>query len=218
MELISQIISKVGIAAFGVAVIILVVFLFWVAKMMFKYRKDFKNIIDAQVEKENKKKELNKTVEDSRTKIKTLQEMFDNMKGSINDIEKEINQIKDNRIHDREQSFEIQKELTGLIKGINNSNTIKEKQIDSLMAASRELLADKINQKYKYYISINGIPEDEYDEFESLHQASNGVYGNHHGDAKFNYCIENLKVIPVKAKLVSADDKYDEHTIDTLND
>lgn len=69
---------------------------------------------------------------------------------------------------------------------------------------TKESLADKINQKYKHYIAINGIPEDEVDEFVSLHQAYNGVGGNHHGDAKFNYCMEHLPIIPVEVKL-----KYD---------
>ena len=62
-------------------------------------------------------------------------------------------------------------------------------------------LAEKINEKYKYYISINGIPEDEYDEFVSMHKAYNGVGGNHHGDAKFEYCIEHLPIIPVETRL-----------------
>ncbi len=79
-------------------------------------------------------------------------------------------------------------------------------QIDSLIVANKEMLAEKINEKYKYYISIKGIPEDEYDEFVALHSAYNGVGGNHHGDAKFNYCMEHLTVIPVKTKLVYAEE------------
>ena len=68
------------------------------------------------------------------------------------------------------------------------------------------MLAEKINEKYKYYISIKGIPEDEYDEFVSLHKAYNGVGGNHHGDAKFQYCIDHLPIIPVETKLAYKDE------------
>jgi hypothetical protein len=75
-------------------------------------------------------------------------------------------------------------------------------KINSLIEAQKEMLAEKINEKYKYYLSIKGIPEDEYDEFVSLHTAYKGVGGNHHGDAKFNYCIEHLPIIPVETKLV----------------
>ena len=74
--------------------------------------------------------------------------------------------------------------------------------IDALLVAQKEMMAEKINEKYKHYIRINGIPEDEKDEFISLHDAYKGVGGNHHGDEKFNYCIEHLKVIPVETKLI----------------
>lgn len=100
----------------------------------------------------------------------------------------------ESRIKDREQSLEIQKEL-------RNSISVRDEQINALVDANKEMLAEKINEKYKYYISINGIPEDEYDEFVSMHKAYNGVGGNHHGDAKFEYCIEHLPIIPVETRL-----------------
>ena len=70
------------------------------------------------------------------------------------------------------------------------------------MLAQREVLADKINQKYKYYISIKGIPEDEVDEFTNLHAAYKGCGGNHSGDAKYAYCMNHLPVIPVTTQLL----------------
>ena len=107
----------------------------------------------------------------------------------------EMSKFTENRIHDRKQSLQIQKEL-------NESIYCRDAQIEALVIANKEMLAEKINEKYKYYISIKGIPEDEYDEFVSLHNAYNGVGGNHHGDAKFEYCIEHLPIIPVETKLV----------------
>lgn len=71
--------------------------------------------------------------------------------------------------------------------------------------ATREVLGDRINEKYKYYLKIKGIPEDEVDEFANLHAAYKGVGGNHTGDAKYNYCINNLAIIPVEVEL-----KFDE--------
>ena len=84
------------------------------------------------------------------------------------------------------------------------------KKIDSLITAQKEMLAEKINEKYKYYLSIKGIPEDEYDEFVTLHTAYNGVGGNHHGDAKFEYCINHLPIIPVETKLIIEENDNDE--------
>ena len=112
----------------------------------------------------------------------------------------EMINFSNNRINDRQQSLQIQKEL-------KDSIVARDVQIDSLITANKEMLAEKINEKYKYYISIQGIPEDEYDEFVSLHSAYNGVGGNHHGDAKFQYCIEHLPIIPVETKLVYKDDE-----------
>lgn len=112
----------------------------------------------------------------------------------------EMTKYSNNRTNDRRQSLQIQKEL-------KNSIADRDVQINALVVANKEMLAEKINEKYKYYISIQGIPEDEYDEFVSLHSAYNGVGGNHHGDAKFQYCIEHLPIIPVKTKLVYKTDE-----------
>ena len=101
-----------------------------------------------------------------------------------------------------ETSKQIRDELTETIKKLVKDNQEKSKQINSLIVANKEILAEKINEKYKYYISIKGIPEDEYDEFVGMHKAYNGVGGNSNGDAKFEYCIEHLPIIPVETKLV----------------
>lgn len=107
----------------------------------------------------------------------------------------EMTKFANNRVDDRQQSLEIQKEL-------KDSIASRDLQIESLVTANKEMLAEKINEKYKYYISIGGIPEDEYDEFVNMHDAYNGVGGNHHGDAKFEYCIKHLPIIPVETKLI----------------
>ena len=124
---------------------------------------------------------LNSYMEESRRDRKALHDEMTNYSNS--------------RINDRKQSLQIQKEL-------KDSIAARDVQISALVTANKEMLAEKINEKYKYYISINGIPEDEYDEFVPLHEAYNGVGGNHHGDAKFEYCIEHLPIIPVETKLV----------------
>lgn len=128
---------------------------------------------------------------------------MDEVKTLISETQSEIQKFYENRIHDREQSRKIQKDLTDSIKSIVERNTIKDQQMDNLMAAQREVLADKINEKYKYYISIKGIPEDEIEEFTNLHTAYKAIGGNHSGDAKYEYCINHLPVLPVKTKLIT---------------
>lgn len=150
-------------------------------------------------------------LDDVQQSIKHDERIQENLDSCINEIRESlektqdaITQFAENRIHDREQSFKIQKELTTSITKLAESDSSRDEQINNIMWAQKESLADKINQKYKHYISINGIPEDEVDEFVSLHQAYNKIGGNHHGDAKFNYCMEHLPIIPVEVKL-----KYD---------
>lgn len=115
------------------------------------------------------------------------------------EFRKNLNDYMEESRKDRKALHEIQKEL-------KESVSVREEQINALVTANKEMLAEKINEKYKYYISIGGIPEDEYDEFVSMHKAYNGVGGNHHGDAKFEYCKEHLPVIPVEKRL-----KYKKH-------
>ena len=196
MDWLLELASKVGGSVFIIAFIIFLAFLIYAIRLLFKYRKSIKGAIESWIERENEKEELKKTVSQNKKDIQALKEKTDT--------------YCDNRVHDREQSFEIQKQLTASITKLTDAidriedfNTTKEKQLDNLIAAQKEMLAEKINEKYKYYLSIDGIPEDEYDEFVSLHAAYKSTGGNHHGDAKFEYCINHLKVIPVETKLVT---------------
>ena len=69
---------------------------------------------------------------------------------------------------EHELLIQTSQRLAALQKQQLEYNSNKDKQIDNLMVAQREVLADRINEKYKYYISIKGIPEDEVDEFTNL--------------------------------------------------
>lgn len=133
-----------------------------------------------------------------------LDNCMEEIRNSLSETQEAIKKFAENRVHDREQSFAIQKELTDSISKIACGNENRDKQMENIITSEKESLADRINQKYKHYLSINGIPEDEVDEFVSLHAAYKAVGGNHHGDAKFNYCMEHLPIIPVEVKL-----KYD---------
>lgn len=177
--------------------ITIVMFIVW---FLVKNRKMISDLFNDLYNRKKNKEELLQTIKDNQADIKVIME---------------------NRIHDREQSFAIQKELTdaqnklsykqselsNLISENIKSGVSRDKQIASLMLANKELLAEKINEKYKFYISIKGIPEDEVDEFTNLHTAYKGCGGNHSGDAKYEYVIEHLPVIPVETKLIFGKEK-----------
>lgn len=180
-------------------------------KWMRKQREEHNLLIQTSQNLADLQKQHNHDVEESNTHDENIKEKLSTfmteIKSSVAETQLEIKQFTENRINDRKQSLAIQKELTDSIKNIVEYNFNKDKQIDNLMAAQREVLADKINEKYKYYISIKGIPEDEVDEFTNLHTAYKGVGGNHSGDAKYEYCMNHLEVIPVKTKLILNGDK-----------
>lgn len=167
-------------------------------ELLLKTANDLKDLSARHLE------DVNQSIKYDEKIQKNLDSCINEIRESLEKMQDTITQFAENRVHDREQSFAIQKELTSSIAKLAKSDSSRDEQINNIMWAQKESLADKINQKYKHYIAINGIPEDEVDEFVSLHQAYNGVGGNHHGDAKFNYCKEHLPIIPVEVKL-----KYD---------
>ena len=164
-------------------------------KLLIETANGLKSLNERHEESVKQSIEHDKKVQDN------LDTCMNEIMASITDTQESIRQFAENRIHDRQQSFEIQKELTNSIGKIVEGNDSRDKQIENLIISQKEELADRINQKYKYYLSINGIPEDETDEFISLHAAYKAIGGNHHGDAKFNYCMEHLPIIPVEVKL-----------------
>lgn len=190
-ELITKYLENINPMIIFVAFAILI----GVCWIVFKNRKVISEFFNDLYNRRKNKEELLQTIKDNQTDIKTIME---------------------NRVHDREQSLSIQKELTEAQNKLSNkqselsslisenikSGVSRDKQIASLMLANKELLAEKINEKYKFYISIKGIPEDEVDEFTNLHTAYKGCGGNHSGDAKYEYVIEHLPVIPVETKLI----------------
>ena len=149
----------------------------------------------AKTTAENLDKLQKRQTEDEEEFRNNLNDYMEESRRDRKALHDEMTKFTNNRINDRKQSLEIQKEL-------KDSIAVRDVQIGALVTANKEMLAEKINEKYKYYISIGGIPEDEYDEFVGMHKAYNGVGGNSHGDAKFQYCMEHLPIIPVNTKLV----------------
>lgn len=107
---------------------------------------------------------------------------FLDLEERIENLESSAKHFHTDRIHDREQSREVQKALLAAI--------------ESIKIANRVSLGDRINERYKYYTKIQGIPEDELDEFVNLHDAYNGVGGNHGGDKKFEKAMK-YRIIPL---------------------
>ena len=116
------------------------------------------------------------------------------MRDAIESLTNQMNQYSENRIHDREQSREIQQQL-------NERSDDRDKKIEALMLGNMELLGDKIDQRFSKYVSLDGIPESEVEEFDGIFAAYKALKGNHKREEKYKYVKNHMKVIPVESKL-----------------
>ena len=144
---------------------------------------------------------LMETIKNDKELREALNSFIQEVKESLSETKLSINQFTENRIHDRAQSLDIQKELTDSIKILADGQKERDAQITALMCGSKELLGDRIDEKYSRYIALGGIPENEVDEFEDLHSAYKQLNGNHTRDSKYRYVREQLPVIPVTTTL-----------------
>ena len=110
---------------------------------------------------------------------KNKEELLQTIKNNQADIKK----IMDNRIHDREQSIAIQKELTDAQNKLSESLSNISKKIDDMQRNTDERfieserrnnkriraeLKDKISQSYRYYHSLGKINDMELEALEDL--------------------------------------------------
>lgn len=116
------------------------------------------------------------------------------MRDSIESLTEQMNQYAENRVHDREQSREIQRQL-------NERSDDRDKKIEALMLGNMELLGDKIDQRFSRYVALDGIPENEVEEFDGIFAAYKALNGNHKREEKYKYVKNHMKVIPVEAKI-----------------
>lgn len=123
-----------------------------------------------------------------------LQAFTTEVRDAIDRLNTQMKQYNDNRVHDRAQSFEIQRQL-------NERSDDRDKKIESLMIGSMELLGDKIDQRFSRYVALDGIPENEVEEFDGIFAAYKGLGGNHKRAEKYKYVKDHMKVIPVESKL-----------------
>lgn len=79
--------------------------------------------------------------------------------------------------------------LVELEKSVTEIKTLSETQ----SVALKVILANELNRKYRYYLELGYIPDEEFDEYVDNHDAYKALGGNHTGDAKFNYIMEHLE-------------------------
>lgn len=153
-----------------------------------QHTKDIKEFKDSQTEN------VNQSIRHDEIIKEELKSFIDEIRSSIVSLTNQMNQYSENRIHDREQSFEIQRQL-------NKRSDDRDKKIEALMLGNMELLGDKIDQRFSRYVALDGIPENEVEEFDGIFAAYKALNGNHKREEKYKYVKNHMKVIPVEAKI-----------------
>ncbi|MBD5537879.1 MAG: hypothetical protein HDQ99_19950 [Lachnospiraceae bacterium] len=112
-----------------------------------------------------------------------LSAFMSEIKTSISETQSELKQFAENRVHDREQSFKIQKELTDSQNNLAESLSSISKKIDKMQHITelrfkeseeknnkriRAELKDKISQSYRYYHELRKINDMELEALEDL--------------------------------------------------
>lgn len=134
MDWLLQLASKVGGSVFIIAFLIFLAFLIYIIRLLFKYRKSLKGAIESWIERENEKEELKRTVSQNKEDIQTLK--------------KKTDIYSDNRIHDREQSFEIQRQLNTAIETLSQKlDDMTERENER----QRAKLKDRIGEMYSCF-------------------------------------------------------------------
>lgn len=112
---------------------ILIIFI-WLVGVLIKHRKDIMTALNQWAKRKQEKDELLKIIYSTKEKVE---------------------QYAENRVHDREQSFEIQRQLTDSINALSDKldamnlkqNELEEKHRKRIRAEMK----DKISQLYRYY-------------------------------------------------------------------
>lgn len=143
-----------------------------------------------------------KSAKDDRGLEMAFEVFIDEVRESFDQVHKKFEEINDAQLKRKEQSLEMQRQLTESIKQLVVSQTSSDEKISALMCGSKELLGNTIDERYAKYIKLGGIPENEIDEFDSIFDAYKGLNGNHGRETKYEYVKNHLPVIPVKTELV----------------
>lgn len=142
-----------------IAAIIILIFLCWI---LIKNRKIISELFNDIYSRKRSREEILQTIKSNQAAIR---------------------EIMSNRIHDREQSFAIQKELTDAQNKLSESLSDISRKIDDMQRNTdrrfveteqrnnkriRAELKDKISQSYRYYHSLGQINDMELEALEDL--------------------------------------------------
>lgn len=145
------------------------------------------------------KKCLDDFIEESSAKNEKIRK---DLTDSVSKIEKSVEKMYEDNLSYRDKSRDIRNNYDDRIQEVVESNKERDELILAIANGNKELLGDKIDQKFDKYVNLDGIPENEVGEFESMCQAYFRLKGNHNRKRKYDHVKNRMKIIPVKTNLV----------------
>lgn len=129
-------------------------------------------------------------------------ELRNDLNNSVREMKKIVDKVYSDNLSYRNKSETIRNNMNEKIRNIVESNDDRDNLIKAIANGNKELLGDKIDQKFDKYIKLCGIPANEVDEFESMCQAYFSLNGNHNRKKKYDYVTKRMQVIPVETNLL----------------
>lgn len=120
----------------------------------------------------------------------------------VSKIEQSIDKIHEDNLSHWETSKTARSNIDNRFQKMIDSNAERDELIKAIADGNKELLGDKIDQKFDKYTKLCGIPANEVDEFESMCQAYFKLHGNHNRKKKYDYVTKRMSVIPVETNLI----------------
>lgn len=110
----------------------------------------------------------------------------------VSKIEQSIDKMHEDNLSHWETSKTARSNIDNRFQKMIDSNAERDELIKAIADGNKELLGDKIDQKFDKYTKLCGIPANEVDEFESMCQAYFKLHGNHNRKKKYDYVTKRM--------------------------
>ncbi|MCD8398652.1 MAG: hypothetical protein LUD12_16020 [Lachnospiraceae bacterium] len=123
----------------------------------------------------------------------TLDTSLKAIRESMNAISQQMQEYEAIRVAQNAATLELMGKLNDTVKEMEQNSLKTEGRLNALSAGVMELLGDRIDDKYNYYMALGYIPADEVHTFDNLYFAYAANGGNGKRAKKYQYVMDNLQ-------------------------
>lgn len=201
-NIVEHLLKKVDDSTITLILLLLLAGLLCLFGAIFKNRQAIYANFVASVERKRKNDEIIQQLATNTGIIATLQQQVAN-------VQKETEKYLEYRVRDREQSFEKQKDLMNGQQQTMEAVQKVDAMLGLLQQGMIEQLGDQIIRRCKEYTQLQGIPENELDDFQRSMDVYTAIGGNHGLQKRFEKVVKELPLIPEKEVLIKEENDYE---------